>query len=161
MFGYLLEEVAYIYKETREGDFLQELLNNFNGVLVSDFYTAYDSINCRQQKCLIHLIRDMNDDLIKNPFNEELKEMIQGFAILLKPIIETIDRFGLKVVYLKKHKVFIERFYKKLSKCNYKSEIVIKLKIKTSFLHSLIMMVSLGIITMLSMRLKRLLFFAM
>jgi len=123
-----MEEVAYIYKETREGDFLQELLNNFNGVLVSDFYTAYDSINCRQQKCLIHLIRDMNDDLIKNPFNEELKEMIQGFAILLKPIIETIDRFGLKVVYLKKHKVFIERFYKKLSKCNYKSEIVIKLK---------------------------------
>lgn len=121
-----MEEVAYIYKETREGGFLQEILNKFNGVLVSDFYAAYDSINCPQQKCLIHLIRDMNDDLLKNPFNEELKEMIQGFAMLLKPIIETIDCFGLKVRFLKKHKVFIKRFYKTLCKCTYKSEIAIK-----------------------------------
>jgi len=35
-----LEEVVYLYKETREGDFLQELLREFNGVLVSDFYAA-------------------------------------------------------------------------------------------------------------------------
>jgi predicted RecB family nuclease len=39
-----LEEVAYLYTETREGDFLQELLREFRGVLVSDFYAAYDSI---------------------------------------------------------------------------------------------------------------------
>jgi predicted RecB family nuclease len=53
-----LEEVAYLYTETREGDFLQELLKGFKGVLVSDFYAAYDSINSPQQKCLIHLMRD-------------------------------------------------------------------------------------------------------
>ena len=45
-----LEEVVYYYTETREGDFLQELLREFRGVLVSDFYAAYDSINCPQQK---------------------------------------------------------------------------------------------------------------
>jgi transposase-like protein len=32
-----LEEVIYLYKETREGDFLHELLCNFKGVLVSVF----------------------------------------------------------------------------------------------------------------------------
>jgi len=98
-----MEEVVYIYTETREGDFLQELLRDFKGVLVSDFYAAYDAINCAQQKCLIHLMRDLNNDLLKYPFNEELKELVQYFAMLLKPTIETIDRFGLKSHFLRKH----------------------------------------------------------
>ena len=32
-----LEEVVYMYRPTREGDFLKELLKDFRGVLVSDF----------------------------------------------------------------------------------------------------------------------------
>ena len=31
-----------MYRPTREGDFLHELLKDFRGVLVSDFYAAYD-----------------------------------------------------------------------------------------------------------------------
>jgi predicted RecB family nuclease len=123
-----MEEVAYLYTETREGDFLQELLREFKGVLVSDFYAAYDSIPCPQQKCLIHLMRDLNNDLIKSPFDEELKEMTRGFAMLLKPMIETIDRFGLKEHFLRKHKFFVECFYKDIDKRNYESEIAIQYK---------------------------------
>ena len=123
-----LEEVVYYYTETREGDFLQELLREFRGVLVSDFYAAYDSINCPQQKCLIHLMRDLNDDLLRQPFNEELKELVRDFAVLLKPMIETVDRFGLKAHFLRKHKVLVERFYKELSKRDYQSEITIYYK---------------------------------
>jgi hypothetical protein len=120
-----MEEVAYLYKETREGDFLQELLRDFKGVLVSDFYAAYDSIDCPQQKCLIHLIRDLNSDLLSEPFNEELKSLVREFALLVRPMVETVDRFGLKARFLRKHKVFVERFYKKLSKHDYQSEIAI------------------------------------
>ena len=123
-----LEEVAYYYTETREGDFLQELLKEFHGVLVSDFYAAYDSLTCPQQKCLIHLMRDLNDDLLKQPFNEELKGLVREFACLLKPMIETIDRFGLKAHFLRKHKVFVERFYKELSAREYQSEIAVHYK---------------------------------
>ena len=47
-----MEEVAYVYSETREGDLLQTMLNNFKGVLVSDFYAAYDSIQCPRAKVL-------------------------------------------------------------------------------------------------------------
>ncbi len=54
-----MEEVAYVYAKTREADLLQELLKDFKGILVSDFYAAYDSIDCLQQKCLIHLMRDL------------------------------------------------------------------------------------------------------
>jgi Transposase IS66 family len=123
-----LEEVFYYYTKTREGNFLQELLCEFNGVLVSDFYTAYDSINCPQQKCLIHLMRDLNDDLLKQPFNEELKELVRQFAFLLKPMIDTIDRFGLKAHFLRKHKVFVERFYKESLKRDFQSEIAVYYK---------------------------------
>jgi len=76
------------------------VLKDFNGVLVSDFYAAYDSLNCAQQKCLIHLIRDLNEDLYKEPFNEEFKELVGDVAALVRPMIETVDKFGLKALFL-------------------------------------------------------------
>ena len=35
---------------------------------------------CAQQKCLIHLARDINDDLFHSPFDEELKGLAQAFV---------------------------------------------------------------------------------
>ena len=79
-----LEDVVYVYAASREGDLVHSLLKDFKGVLVSDFYAAYDSMNCPQQKCLIHLIRDLNEDLMKEPFNEEMKGLVSEFAMLLQ-----------------------------------------------------------------------------
>jgi hypothetical protein len=101
---------------------LQEMLKDFRGVLVSDFYTAYDAMNCAQQKCLIHLIRDLNDDVLKHPFDEELKGIVRSFAALLKPIIQTIDHRGLKQRFLAKHRIEVDRFYRELAKQDYQSE---------------------------------------
>src|SRR5271168_1778641 len=78
-----MEEVAYFFTPTREGNTIQELLKDFSGVLVSDFYAAYDAIECPQQKCLIHFIRDLNDDLLKHPYDEELKRLVGTFAALV------------------------------------------------------------------------------
>jgi predicted RecB family nuclease len=118
-----LEDVIYYYTKTREGDFLHEMLHGFKGVLVSDFYAAYDAMNCAQQKCLIHLMRDLHTDLLKQPFNGELKALVHAFALLLKPIIETVDRFGLTAQHLQKHKPFVGRFYDELSKHEYQSDL--------------------------------------
>ena len=105
-----LETVVYFYTNTREGDLLPEMLDGFQGVLVSDFYAAYDSVPCRQQKCLIHLMRDINDDLFKNPFDRELKDLAREFTATLGPIVETIDKYGLKRLHLHKHKADADRF---------------------------------------------------
>ena len=118
-----LEEVAFVYVETREGKTPQEVLRRFRGVLVSDFYTAYDSLDCVHQKCLIHLMRDINDDLRKEPFNDEMKHIACGFATLLKSIVETIDRFGLKARHLHKHRRSVYGFYDALSQRNYQTEL--------------------------------------
>jgi predicted RecB family nuclease len=123
-----LEEVAYVYAPSREGDLVQSLLKDFNGVLVSDFYAAYDSVDCPQQKCLIHLIRDMNDDLMKEPFNEEIKQLVGAFAVLLKAIIETVDRYGLKARFLRGHKMAVDRFFKHLNNWDYQTETARKCK---------------------------------
>src|SRR4051812_25669358 len=69
-----------MYRPIREGEFLQGMLNEFKGVLISDFYAAYDSLNCPQQKCLIHLIRDMNQEVLNNPYDEELQSLTQPFG---------------------------------------------------------------------------------
>jgi predicted RecB family nuclease len=102
--------VAYVYAESRESVVLEDVLDGFSGVLVSDFYAAYDSVPCAQQKCLIHLMRDINEDLHRNPFDDELKEIAGRFGALLRQIVETIDNYGLKARHLGKHKKPAARF---------------------------------------------------
>jgi hypothetical protein len=118
-----LEDVAFVYSDSREASTAQEVLQQFHGVLVSDFYAGYDSIACVQQKCLIHLMRDINDDLFKQPFNDEIKEIGKRFAELLRPIIDSVDRFGLKTRYLRKHRAAVEQFYRMLSGRSYQTEV--------------------------------------
>jgi hypothetical protein len=98
-----IESVVYMYRSTREGEFLHDLLRSFNGVLVTDFYTAYDSIPCPQQKCLVHLMWDINGVILKNPFDDELNSIGRTFGALMRDIVGSIDRFGLKKRYLRKH----------------------------------------------------------
>jgi hypothetical protein len=123
-----MEEVAYFYTETREGDYVQTLLKDFKGVLVSDFYAAYDGINSPQQKCLIHMIRDINDALYKHPYDEGLKLVAEAFKNALQPMIETVNRFGLKHYFLKKHLPSVDRFYLELSHLKLTTETALKLK---------------------------------
>ena len=59
-------------------------------------------------------MRDLNDDVLDLPFDEELKRIVMGFAELLKPIVETVDRYGLKKHFLRRHLKFVERFYRQV-----------------------------------------------
>ena len=81
-----LENVIYVYSETRETGLLQTVLKGFLGVLVSDFYAGYDGMECPQQKCLIHLIRDMNEALLKHPYDDDLKKQARSFTDLMTAI---------------------------------------------------------------------------
>jgi len=105
-----MEHVVYFYTPTREGATIRAMLKDFSGVLVSDFYAAYDSIECPQQKCLIHFIRDLNDALLKHPYDEELRDVARAFAELVKAMVETVNRRGLRRRHLAKHKSSVERF---------------------------------------------------
>lgn len=118
--------VYYHLTLTREVSFLQEWLKDYKGVVVTDFFPGYESVSVIRQKCLIHLIRDLNDDLFKNPFDEEYKLMVAAFGQLLRKIVVTIDRYGLKKFYLKKHIKDTDQFYKKFVVAEQKGVLSIK-----------------------------------
>ena len=86
-------------------------LGGYQGVLVSDFYPGYDALDCRQQKCWVHLIRDLNEDLWRFPFDEELQSFVSAVKDLIVTIIEAIDRWGLKAKHLRRFKKQVDRFY--------------------------------------------------
>jgi predicted RecB family nuclease len=121
-----LIDVAYLYKPTREGDFLKELLQGFDGVLVTDFYSAYDSLDCKQQKCLIHLVRDMNDDLAHSPYDEDYKGLLGDFGRLLRLIVTAIDKHGLRKRHLQPLKGDVSLFFQNLAGRQYSSELAEK-----------------------------------
>jgi predicted RecB family nuclease len=109
-----IEAAVYIYRPSREGEFLRETLKDFNGVLVSDFYSAYDGLNCLQQRCLIHLMRDMNGAILDNPFDHELHSITTPFGALLRSIVMTIDEHGLKRRHLERHSKAVAAFFERL-----------------------------------------------
>jgi predicted RecB family nuclease len=121
-----VDKVYYFYKPSREGSFLQDLLAPFSGVLVSDFFTAYDSLSCQQQKCLAHLVRDIDDDLLRNPLDGELRTIAQELGVILRTIIQTIDQYGLKKRHLHKHKKSVARFLKQVNAQEFSSEFAVK-----------------------------------
>jgi hypothetical protein len=96
--------VFYFYRDSREGSFLPEMLKDFRGVLVSDFFSAYDSLECQQQRCLVHLMREFNEEMQKHPFDDELKLVGAKFSTVLRGAVATIDQYGFKARHLTKHK---------------------------------------------------------
>jgi hypothetical protein len=121
-----LDEVVYVHSDSREADLPKNMLSEFKGVLVSDFYTAYDAIDCRHQKCLIHLLRDMNTELLNAPFDEELRFVAENFGSLLAEILKTIDRFGLKARFLRRHRKETAQFLDEVLATKFCSESALK-----------------------------------
>ena len=117
-----LENVVYLYRPNRAGDFLREMLKDFRGVLVSDFYAAHDALDCPRQQCLTHLIRDMNQELLANPFDEELRSVTRPFGTLLRAVVKAVDEHGLRRRDLRKHAREVEAYFVHLSGQVFRSE---------------------------------------
>jgi len=76
--------------KSRGGKVPRALLGEeFEGYLISDFFSAYNKLPYRKQKCLVHLLREIRQTAEKNPdFADSL------FARRLKRLI--LDMLGLK-----------------------------------------------------------------
>lgn len=73
-----------------------------------------------------HIMRDLNDGMLNNPFDQELKSICAGFTGLLKLIVETVDRRGLKTRFLRKHLTDVDRFFGFLGASEFNSEAALK-----------------------------------
>ena len=77
--------------KSRGGQVVLKLLGEvFSGILVTDFYIAYNLVTCPKQKCLVHLLREIRDTAAKNPafgtssFARRLKRLIKELLLLKK-----------------------------------------------------------------------------
>ena len=51
----------FLVDEHRSGAVVKRVLgDSLPGVLVTDFYAAYHALDCRKQKCLVHLLRELH-----------------------------------------------------------------------------------------------------
>ncbi|MGC2776057.1 MAG: TM0106 family RecB-like putative nuclease [Bradyrhizobium sp.] len=112
----------YMFRPSREGGFLRQMLRDFRGVLVSDFFSAYDGLPCLQQRCLIHLMRDLNRAILGNPFDQEVQSITAPFGVLLRSIVTTIDQHGLKQRHLRTHIKAADGFLGAIAERVYESE---------------------------------------
>jgi hypothetical protein len=64
----------------------------------------------------------MDEDLLRNPLDVELKGVAQEFGALLRTIIATVDRYGLKRRHLHKHWKAASRFLKAVGAQEFSSE---------------------------------------
>ena len=75
---------------------------------------------------LVHLIRDLNDDLLSHQLDSEFKDVVKNFGVLLRTIMETINKYGLRKRHLNKHQKDVDRFYGQILNREYESELVMK-----------------------------------
>jgi hypothetical protein len=113
--------------DNRETTVVEELLANYNGVLIADFYPGYDSIQCKQQRCWVHLIRDLNDDLREHPFDREYEAFVLEVRDLIVPMMEAVQKYGLKKRHLQRFVKQVDVFYQRMIiDRKYKSDLVCK-----------------------------------
>jgi predicted RecB family nuclease len=119
--------VFFRLTETRESTIMHEVLSGYGGVVISDFYPGYDGVKCRQQKCWVHLIRDINDDLWKAPAGREFELFVGELRDLIVPVFEAVDRYGMKSWHLRRFLKPVDKFYEaKIIGRAYESEFVVK-----------------------------------
>ncbi len=120
-------EVFFQLGETREALIVLEFLGNCPGIVISDFYPVYESVECKQQKCWVHLVRDLNTDLWRSPFDREFEEFVIEVRNVIIPIMEAVQKYGLKNRNLRKFKEPVEKFYKDMiDEKVYQSELAVK-----------------------------------
>lgn len=119
--------VVFKLSKTRESSIAHEFLQSYTGTLISDFYTGYDAIPCRQQKCWVHLIRELNDDLWEAPFDIEFENLVGEIKFLIVPIMEAVQKYGANKRHLNRFMKQVDQFYMNtiLDK-EYKSELTNK-----------------------------------
>jgi hypothetical protein len=80
---------AYHVDKSRGGKVIRKLLGKaFGGTLVSDFYSAYSTMDCKKQKCNTHLLRELVTCAEKSPefaagkFFSQSKRLIKQMLLL-------------------------------------------------------------------------------
>lgn len=99
------DSALYHIDKTRSSGVVEEIVGKeYSGVIISDFYSAYNRIKAKKQKCLLHLLRDLKDVLATN-ISPEDKAFCNNLIDSFKGVMELwSDRNG-KLLDFEKDKI--------------------------------------------------------
>ena len=67
----------FLIDNHRSADVVKRALrDSLPGVLVTDFYTAYHAIACRNQKCLLRDLHDLREELSRHHVTKYVQPLI-------------------------------------------------------------------------------------
>ena len=85
----------------------EELGEDYDGIVIADFFSAYNMLTCEQQKCLVHLLRELSEVAKKNKskefaaFRKQLKRIIaDAFRLVARDDLDagTYERLMLRIL---------------------------------------------------------------
>jgi transposase len=83
------------FSVSRAGAVARALLgDDTEGVIVSDFYTAYDQLDGRHQRCWAHLLRDIHDLKAQHPEDARLHAWAAGMHALYREAVAWVAAAG-------------------------------------------------------------------
>jgi len=68
------EVVLYISSKSRGSDTIKDIFREYEGIMVSDFWSAYNKLSVEQQKCLQHVVRELRNISLKELDNRNKAE---------------------------------------------------------------------------------------
>jgi transposase len=102
----------FLIDRHRSHDVIVDVLGaSFAGTLVSDFYAAYNGLDCRKQRCLVHLLRELAKlrDELPGP---SVRAFIQPLITLFQDAIQLgkdRDRLG-AAAFEQAYRALVDRF---------------------------------------------------
>lgn len=84
----------FLIDQRRSAEVVKQALgDSLEGVLVTDFYAAYHRIDCRKQKCLVHLLRDLRE-LRDELSRHHVKKYVEPLMTLFQDALELSRKQG-------------------------------------------------------------------
>ncbi len=121
LWGFISKGLAiYHIDKTRSQKVAKRFLGeNYRGVLITDFYSAYTGLGCPKQKCLVHLFRELKEtaaDKSENSsfhqFRREVEEIVHGAIEYAGKEEDVIERGKMKYEYEEKIDKIIQKHWR-------------------------------------------------
>jgi transposase len=111
----------YFLRRGRDKGVVDEVLDeSFSGVLVSDFYAAYNHYPGLKQRCWVHLLRDVHELRVDYPEDSQLAQWAESVHKLYKQaraVVYSFDRTARKRPDLEQRRQARKQLEQKLLKC--------------------------------------------
>jgi len=123
LWNFITDTVSLFKIDKSRGSKVPEnvLGKDYDGIVGSDFWPAYSRLNCKKQKCLVHLLRDIKKLKEKKKVTDEEKIFCRSLKTIITYAVNLRKR-DIPIEVTRWKKQLLEERIEKLSLKNYRSK---------------------------------------